>query len=366
LQLSCAVLLRKRHIDPEHFLRRENNNFDLIRLVGACTVIFSHTYAIAWANFSAEPFARITDAKLAVGVPFLYMFFFLSGFLVTRSFENSRSASHFLQKRLLRIFPALVVMVLVVMFVVGPLFNELSVGEYFRQRHTWGFLRNISLLRLQPTLPGVFPDNPDPYFAQTNLWSVTLEFCWYMLTALFGLLALFRNRWRQPALIGLWLLLYGAMAFFGDWMLSKDIPLLDLELKPFVRVGIYYVAGSIFYLYRHFFLRLNPWLLLLITPLWFWSVVNGLSDWTTPLFIPFFTILFATLPLRASKRITGLGDPTYGMYIYGVPAQQAVVALLGTNWMVAFVAAWSFLMCWAWLPGIWWRSGLWGGNGSGG
>ncbi|MEM0997660.1 MAG: acyltransferase [Bacteroidota bacterium] len=326
--------MRKQHIDPEQFLRRENNNFDLIRLLGACTVIFSHTYAIAWADFAAEPFAQITDGKLAVGVPFLYMFFFLSGFLVTRSFLSSRNARHFLQKRILRIFPALVVMVLLVMLVVGPMFTELSWGEYFQQRHTWGFLRNISLLRLQTTLPGVFADNPDPYFVQTNLWSVSLEFCWYLLTAVFGVLALFRRRW---SLVALWVFLYGSMAFFGDWMLSKDIPLLDLELKPFVRVGIYYVSGMLFYLYRHQFLRLNPGLLVIIIPLWFLSVVNGLSDWTTPLFIPLFTLLFATLRLRGTQTLARLGDPTYGMYIWGVPAQQAIVAWFGPNWMVAFV-----------------------------
>jgi peptidoglycan/LPS O-acetylase OafA/YrhL len=337
------LIFRRSHIDPEAFLKRENNNFDLIRLVGASTIIFSHSYALVLADFSLEPFQQLSGGKLAVGSPFLFMFFFLSGFLVTRSYLRSHDTMHYIRKRLLRIFPALIVMIPLVMLVVGPLFSELSFQEYFSQRHTWAFLRNFSLFRLQPTLPGVFPHNPDPYFIQTNLWTVALEFAWYMLIAAFGVLTMFRRRW---SLIGLFVVLYASMLLFGDWMLGKDIPLLGLALKPFVRVGIYFVAGIIFFLYRKTLLQLNPWWLLLLIPIWFISAINGLSDYTTPLFIPFFTLMFATIPLPFTHKITSLGDPTYGMYIWGVPVQQAVVALLGTNWYVAFFVGWvlSYLM----------------------
>lgn len=343
LAIDSPLIFRRRHIDPEEFLKRENNNFDLIRLIGASTIIFSHTYAIAWADFSLEPFQSLTSGKLAVGGPFLYMFFFLSGFLVTRSYLGSSGVQHFIRKRLLRLFPALMVMIPMVMLVVGPIFTELGLSDYFSRLHTWGFLRNITLFRLQTTLPGIFADNPDPYFVQTNLWSVALEFCWYMLTALFGMLALLRYRW---SMLVLFVFLYGSMIFLGDWMLSKDIPLLGIELKPFVRVGIYYVSGMIFYMYRKPLLQLNPWWLLLLIPAWFISVINGLSDYTTPLFIPFFTLLFATLSLPWTRKVTAWGDATYGMYIWGVPVQQGVVALLGSNWYVVFFVGWilSYLM----------------------
>ncbi|HHG85114.1 MAG TPA: acyltransferase [Bacteroidetes bacterium] len=326
-------LFRKQHIDPDEFLKRENNNFDLIRLVGAIAVIFSHTYAIAWVDFGADPLQSFSHYKLAVGVPFLYMFFFLSGFLVSRSFINRKSTWEYLQKRGLRILPAILVMVPLLMLVIGPIFNELSPLEYYSQRHTWGFLRNISLYWLQPTLPGIFAENPDPYLANTNLWTIALEVTWYGLTALMGILAIFRHRW---ALISLFFICYGTMLIATDWMVSVDIPLLGIELKPFIRVGIYYSAGMVFYSYRAFFLRLNPVILLFLTPLWFVSIAYDLSDWTTPLFIPIFTILIATIPLLWSKKVTRLGDPSYGMYIWGVPLQQMVVAMFGTNWFVAF------------------------------
>lgn len=326
-------LLRKQHIDPDEFLQRENNNFDFIRLIGACAVIFSHTYAIAWADFAAEPFQAFSHGKLAVGGPFLYMFFFLSGFLVSRSYLNSSSPQHFFKKRLLRLMPAILIMIPIVMFVIGPLFNELRPAEYFSQRHTWGFLRNISLYRLQSTLPGIFPNNPDPYIANTNLWTVALEFSWYSLTAILGVLALLRRRW---ALWGIFVICYGAMLWKAEWMLTVDIPILDQDLRPFVRVGIYYSAGMLAYQYRKIALKLNPILLVVFLPAWLVGVYFGLSDWVTPIFVPLFTLIFAAMKLPWTKRLTRLGDPSYGMYIWGVPLQQMVVALFGTNWFVAF------------------------------
>lgn len=331
-----ALLFRKNPIDPDRFLRREHNNFDLFRIVGAGMVIFSHTYYIAWGDFMLEPLVVQTQGRISVGSIFLYIFFVLSGFLVTRSFIYSESVVSYVKKRLLRILPGLIAVVLLTMFVIGPLFNSLSPQEYFTEIHTWKYLKNITMYRLQYDLPGIFPNNPDFGTANSNFWTIALEFTWYMLVIVMGLALAFRYRWP---LIPLFLGLFISFGLWGDVFDNVRIPILAQELKPLFRVGLYFLAGSILYLYRAWFLRLNPQLLLLIVPGWFLTVWFGYTDWTSPIFIPLITLLVATLHLPFVQRMARYGDPSYGVYIWGIPVQQMVVALLGTNWFVAFFVA---------------------------
>lgn len=77
------------------------NNFDLLRLLAAISVVFFHTihrleieiYSVVKSFFSFIP-----------GVP---IFFFISGFLISLSYSKSTSLKNYIKKRVLRIYPAL-------------------------------------------------------------------------------------------------------------------------------------------------------------------------------------------------------------------------------------------------------------------
>lgn len=80
------------------------NNFDLIRLFAALTVVVFHYrlfFKIPDDGFLDPVFQVIA---LFPGVP---IFFVISGYLVSRSFENSRSHLSYARKRILRIYPGL-------------------------------------------------------------------------------------------------------------------------------------------------------------------------------------------------------------------------------------------------------------------
>ena len=81
------------------------NNFDAVRIIAALAVLVSHHYAL---TAQAEPsfLGLHTWGGMAVIV-----FFVISGYLVTSSWYNDPSFLRFSQRRILRIWPALAVVV---------------------------------------------------------------------------------------------------------------------------------------------------------------------------------------------------------------------------------------------------------------
>lgn len=88
-------------------MRQHQNTFDLIRLVAASLVLWSHQHALMRLS---QPSITVLHASL--GGLGLYIFFAASGYLNTLSVSRHRSVWVFLSNRALRIYPALAVCVL--------------------------------------------------------------------------------------------------------------------------------------------------------------------------------------------------------------------------------------------------------------
>jgi peptidoglycan/LPS O-acetylase OafA/YrhL len=82
------------------------NNFDALRLVAAICVIFSHAFLIAEGNQEHEPLILLTGRQSILGLAGVFVFFAISGFLVTQSYETTGSPLRYLAKRALRICPS--------------------------------------------------------------------------------------------------------------------------------------------------------------------------------------------------------------------------------------------------------------------
>src|SRR2546430_6660877 len=80
------------------------NNFDLLRLVAAVSVIFSHAFLLSENSQDHDPLMLLTGQTI-LGVVGVFVFFTISGYLVTQSFDTTASPLVFLAKRALRIFP---------------------------------------------------------------------------------------------------------------------------------------------------------------------------------------------------------------------------------------------------------------------
>jgi peptidoglycan/LPS O-acetylase OafA/YrhL len=83
------------------FLEFNKNSFDIIRYFAAFQVIYGHGVAHFHLNDFIWPFLKYFSG--------VSIFFGISGFLVTASFERSKAIKSYLVKRFLRIYPELFV-----------------------------------------------------------------------------------------------------------------------------------------------------------------------------------------------------------------------------------------------------------------
>ena len=107
------------------------NNFDIIRLCLAFLVIFSHSYPLL--NYELkEPLSVLSVQQTTFGELAVTAFFTISGFLITRSWNGSRSLQSYLVKRVCRIYPGFLVASLLCLFAAKLLLLQPSFPDRLR------------------------------------------------------------------------------------------------------------------------------------------------------------------------------------------------------------------------------------------
>ena len=291
------------------------NNFTLIRIFFAWAVLYGHSYAVQKTPGIIDPLNSIFQGSVWVGALAVDGFFAISGFLVAASFVR-RGVVDYTISRILRILPALIVCVFVSVFLLGPIFTNLSLSEYFADKKTYQYLGNaFAYFNVKWHLPGVFEDNILTAI-NGSLWTLTVEVRCYIVLAFLGIFGLLKDRILANVMI-LALFLFGAFYF-------SEIPLLG-ENEKWSRPSLYFLIGVLFYFNREW-IFLNYKLAIFALLLAGTSFGKEWFTYTFPLAFVYliFYMAYATKFINIDER---LGDISYGVYIYAWPAQQIVVNL---------------------------------------
>jgi peptidoglycan/LPS O-acetylase OafA/YrhL len=317
-----------------------DNNFDALRSFAATAVIFSHSFLIAEGTEAHEPLILLTGRQSILGLAGVFVFFAISGFLVTQSFETSGSALRYLAKRSLRIFPGLFAALLISAFVLGPLVTTLPLADYFRGPEVYGYVVGNVLLNLTiHELPGVlFVDNPVGLEINGSLWTLRYEFMMYLMVLALGVLHLLRLPVLLGVLgVGLACLQLSHLAFLGTfgWLLAFfAIGMVLYKLRgTWVfdgRIALVALAGLVLSVPLRQFIQLFP-------------LCGG--------YLAIYLALDRRLP---SLPATRFGDLSYGLYIYGWPTQAMVMHVSGgtATWWQLFLISLPLALAAAWLS---WR-----------
>lgn len=129
-----------------------DNNFNLLRILAALGVLVSHAYPISLGFGTPEPLSAVLGG-VTLGTVSVMIFFSISGFFITRSFAGRTSVARFLQARCLRLFPALVV-VLITTLLVGGIWLTTAAPVVFWAAAPDYFLRNLGLFPCAMTFRG--------------------------------------------------------------------------------------------------------------------------------------------------------------------------------------------------------------------
>ncbi len=323
-----------------------NTGFAWLRMIGALIVVVDHSAPLT------DP-SRLTafpaSWNLSPGYVALMGFFAMSGYQISDSWRQDPSWWRFSAKRVLRLWPPLLFVVLVTALVIGPLVSTLTLTGYLSAHATWGYIvNNAGLYTLQHQLPGVFVDNPYPWSVNGSIWTLPMELTGYLLVLGFGALGLFR---RAP-----WLtivLMLALVALDRRFEASIGNPgdggsFLQVPIGSMVAFLVAFSIGMVLHAYRD---RIP------LSPRVAWSLVGlQIAVHTTEvgaLTLPFMAGYGAiVLAFHWPARLEGYDSwvfGSYGLYVWAFPVQQLLImAGVDKQWSLTVTALPLSYLC-GWL-----------------
>jgi peptidoglycan/LPS O-acetylase OafA/YrhL len=298
------------------------NSFGIIRFILALAVLYHHSYPLG--GFSHEPIANLLGNQEDVGSIAVLSFFIISGFLIVHSMLYTKSVWIYAWKRFLRIMPAFWVCLIVTAFAFAPLayWNEHATLEGFLTMKDGPFsyiYSNFFLIINHYNIGKLLDGLTTPHIWDGSLWTLILEAKGYILLGLLGAIPFIKK--RRSIFLGIFIIL--AIIFVTDYQVPKpDNFFLRFFLDPSVfTYTTYFLAGSIFYLYRKEIpsniLVLLGTIALTVIAVKF-KVLHQVLLFTAPYMI------FWSAEKIPFHNFTKYGDFSYGIYIYAFPIQQLI------------------------------------------
>lgn len=294
---------------------KRDNCFDFLRYFFAFSLILTH-------------FCTLTDTEqfwFITGQMRVKAFFTITGFLVVYSFLRRNNLKVYCRKRILRIIPAYVTMVLLC-YLAGGLFSDAPLKEYYLSLQSAKYMAaNLSFLNyLEPCLPGLFTDNFYGPFVNGSLWSMKYEVLFYCFVPV--LIWLMRRYNKLYVLIAVFVGLLTYNTFYSNSLSTI----------------IYFFSGTAILLYFDWFCRNIRWILPVcilylgatfifgnhilyyLEPFAFSAVIVGIA--------------YFCKPLNVFRRFDNI---SYGLYLYHFPVIQVLVQydIHHNNIYIAFLLA---------------------------
>ncbi len=299
------------------------NNFDIIRLIAALQVAIEHTITHLNLKTSLSPVFSILS--YIPGVP---IFFFISGFLISKSYENNTNIKDYIVNRALRIYPALIFCVaisVIAVYLTGYLGEkEFSFSHFilwigtqttFLQFYNPEFMRDFGV--------GVI---------NGSLWTIAVELQFYIMIPIlyyiFGFSKSNNHHNRNLLfLISIFLIFFMIECTFDN--IYKDYILFKIFEVTFIPWIWMFLVGVFFQKNFDIIYKFLSGKLIYILPSYIiiayytrhylgWHIGNDIN----PILYILLTILIFSMAYSYStfsQKILKRNDISYGIYIYHMP-----------------------------------------------
>lgn len=298
-------------------MTRRSNNLSFLKFLGAILVILAHSFLLSKGKDSLDFFATITNGRVGLGMFGVCIFFVASGFFISKSAEN-KNIRDFMKARIIRIFPALLLVVLISIFILGSILTSYNIVDYFLNVDTYKYLLNALLIPIH-SLPGVFNENIYSNVVNGSLWTLPVEFFCYIALLIFAKINFLNKKVMlvlSPIILLLLLLTY-----------SSNIPIF-LFVRPYAHPLFVFFIGMFYYVFRDRII-LNQKSFLISLLLFLGVFLFGAFEIAVILFFSHM-IMFVSFGMKqCSDKIANLGKYSYGIYLVGFPVQQTLVSVFG-------------------------------------
>jgi peptidoglycan/LPS O-acetylase OafA/YrhL len=309
-----------------------DNNFNLIRLAAALSVLGGHSVAVLGLPSSREFFfdhLGLSLAEMAVDV-----FFVTSGFLVTGSLVNRGEVIAYLWARALRIYPAIWAMLVLTVFVLAPALTTLPAADYFASPKTLDYFTKCATLigGVRYSLPGVFETNPLKSEFNGSLWTLPIElrlYC-YLAAGWLALAAAPAIRLKAMSVAAP----IAACAFLVVILRGRlfGAPFNAADTRVFM-----FLYGATLYLWRDKVPMRRGILFAALACLLMASINEQAFFVVYVVCLAPLVLHLAYLPKGRIRAFNEWGDCSYGVYIYAFPIQQTLAFLFPAMPLVAMI-----------------------------
>lgn len=301
-------------------LNKNNNNLDLLRILLSCFVIVGHSPTLNGTNGQwIDPIGHFFNFTYS-GALAVKIFFFISGMLVTNSWLKSRSSLHFVVSRFFRLMPALFFVLLITVFIIGPIVTNLSSNQYFSSLDGFKYLRHNLVFNTDFVLPGVFVSNIYKEAVNGSLWSLKYEVaCYIVLLGVFLVLGKKNKNFLNIPIAIIIIDSFLPTRIFLGWL--GDNPEINLLPASFAFGSLYAVNSDK--------IEINLKSVLGIFLLFY---VFGSTGFAQLIFV--FAACNASLYIASNSFFCKLKpkyDISYGIYLWGFLVQQTLFHFIGSK-----------------------------------
>ncbi len=301
----------------------KNNAFDALRYFFAFSLIAVHFCTLTGIE-QFWPVAGGTRVKA---------FFIISGFLVYNSFLYNENIKTYAVKRIRRIYPAYLGVILFSV-IVGFFITSMPVAEYVHSGQTWKYLfSNLLFLNvIEPSLPGVFEGSVENS-VNGALWSMKVEVAFYFILPLIAWIV--RRYWRYRGFVLLSLISFSVLYELGcDWMYENTQNTLWVSLgHQYGMYQMYFCAGMLILVYYQWFMKYIYPITVIGGLIYFSQFVFPFVRWIDCFSFSAFIIGLAFL-LKRLAFLRKYDNISYGLYLYHCPVIQILVHFNLHRWSI--------------------------------
>lgn len=316
------------------------NNFDIIRLFAALQVAHFHIVHIMGVSVPSWYGEVIRLLGLFPGVP---IFFFISGFLISKSWEKTPELRVYSLNRVLRIYPALLVAVTLSFIFINASGYVKQVAPELSELVKL-FIAKVTIFQFyNPDFMRGYGDG----VMNGSLWTISVELQFYLLTPALYFLVLRKYNNNVAIILTTFAFLACSLVFHSYRELFRDelwYKLIRVSFLPWIYmflVGIFFQRNfALFHRLLHgkFIYCLIAYFVIAILAR---NMGADFSNSVNPVVFIFLACLIfsaAYTKVNASKKLLGGADVSYGVYIYHMPIVNIFLYKgYGSNGVAAFI-----------------------------